>query len=283
MAPSTYSIAACDIERAEWGVAVQSKFLAVGALCVWAEPEVGAVATQAWINPSFGPNGLGLLREGLTANQTVERLIAEDEGRDRRQVGVVDRAGGTHAYTGAECAEWAGSRTGPSYAIQGNILVSEATVEAMAAKFLATAPRPLAQRLLESLKAGQAAGGDRRGQQAARLLVVKRGAGYGGGDVLVDLRVDDHTQPLAELERLLNLHSLYFGKTPDQEWLPVDDALRAELGRRLGVLGYATGDLVRDLEGWAGVENLEERVRGVDRLDPVVLEQLRGADPGSKP
>lgn len=275
MAPSTFSIAACDLERAEWGVAVQSKFLAVGALCAWAEPEVGAVATQAWVNPSFGPDGLRLLREGLTARETVDRLIAEDNGRDRRQLGVVDGAGGAHAYTGAQCPEWAGSRTGPGYAAQGNILVSEATVNAMAASFQTLAGRPLAERLLESLKAGQAAGGDRRGQQAARLYVVKGGAGYGGGDILVDLRVDDHREPIQELERLLELHRLYFGQTPDREWLTVDDELRAELRDRLGALGYASGDLASDLETWAGIENLEERVRGVDRVDPVVLTQLR--------
>ncbi len=277
MAPSTYSIAACDLERAEWGVAVQSKFLAVGALCVWAEPGVGAVATQAWVNPWFGPDGLRLLREGFSARETVDRLITEDSGRERRQLGVVDQTGGTHAFTGAECAEWAGSRAGPGYTVQGNILVSDATVDTMAATFVNTARRPLAERLLESLKAGQAAGGDRRGQQAARLYVVKRGAGYGGGDALVDLRVDDHPEPISELERLFGLHQLYFGKTPDHKWLTVDEELRAELRDRLRALGYASGDLAQDLESWAGVENLEERVRGIDGLDPVVLAQLRQA------
>ena len=277
MAPSTYSIAACDLERAEWGVAVQSKFLAVGALCAWAEPGIGAIATQAWVNPRFGPEGLRLLRDGLSARQTVERLVTEDSGRERRQLGVVDDSGGAYAYTGAKCAGWAGSRAGPDYAVQGNILVSDATVDAMAAAFVSTVRRPLAERLLESLKAGQAAGGDRRGQQAARLYVVKRGAGYGGGDVLVDLRVDDHREPITELERLFALHQLYFGKTPAHEWLTVDDGLRAELHRRLSALGYTSGDLAHDLEAWAGVENLEERVQGVDSLDPVVLAQLRQA------
>src|SRR5256885_8347845 len=119
MAPSTFSIAACDLRHGEWGVAIQSKFLAVGALCAWAEPEVGALATQGWVNPSFGPEGLRLLRDGLGARETVERLVAQDSGRQRRQLGVVDSAGEAHAHTGAECAQWAGSRTGSCYAIQG--------------------------------------------------------------------------------------------------------------------------------------------------------------------
>jgi uncharacterized Ntn-hydrolase superfamily protein len=274
--PSTYSIAACDVERGEWGVAVQSKFLAVGSLVSWAEPGAGAVATQALANPRYGPDGLALLRQGLSAGDVVERLTAADDGRDDRQLGVVDAGGGSASFTGSACFEWAGGRTGVGYAAQGNILVSGETVDALAEAFEGTAGRPLAERLLESLAAGQAAGGDRRGQQSAALLVAKRGAGYGGlSDIAVDLRVDDHAAPIAELARLYELHELLFGKTPDDEWLPVDHDLGTELRERLRALGYPQEALEEALAAWAGTENLEERVRGADRIDPVVLAELR--------
>src|SRR6476659_4731773 len=154
---ATYSIVACDLEEGHWGVAVQSKFLAVGSVVPWAEPEVGAIATQAYANPSYGPNGLALLREGLSASEVVERLTSEDEGRDERQLGVVDGHGGSASWTGPECLDWAGHLNGPCYAAQGNILVSAETVEALAETFQATAGRPLAQRLVECLAAAQAA------------------------------------------------------------------------------------------------------------------------------
>lgn len=274
---STYSIAACDLTRREWGVAVQSKFLAVGALVPWAEPEVGAIATQAWVNPSYGPAGLALLRRGMAAPAVVEELTAADAGRERRQLGVVDAGGRAAAHTGAGCLPWAGARVGAGYAAQGNMLVSAETVETMATEYESgrQGGRPLAERLLDCLAAAQSAGGDRRGQQAAALYVVKRGGGYGGADVLVDLRVDDHPEPVAELRRLYELHQLYFGSTPEEEWIQIGPELRGELRWRLERLGYATGDLAVDLENWAGMENLEERVRGADRLDPVVLSELR--------
>ena len=273
---STYSLVACDRERREWGVAVQSKFLAVGSLVSWAETEVGAVATQALANPRYGPEGLALLREGLAADEVVEQLTAADPGRDDRQLGVVDPAGRAATFTGKGCFEWAGGRAGDGYAAQGNILVSQATVDALAETFEASAGRPLAARLVESLAAGQAAGGDRRGQQSASLLVVRPGGGYGGlTDVAVDLRVDDHPAPIEELARLLELHELFFGETPDDEWLDVDGELERELRERLARLGYRQPDLGQAFEAWAGTENLEERVQGVDRIDPVVLGELR--------
>jgi uncharacterized Ntn-hydrolase superfamily protein len=275
---STFSIVACDLDRREWGVAVASRFLAIGALSAWAEPEVGAVATQSFIKASYGAEGLRLLAQGESAPDALARLLADDDGRDRRQVGIVDREGRTAAYTGSECVEWAGDRRGPSYAAQGNMLVSGDTLAALAETFEGDGAAPLAGRLLGALAAGQAAGGDRRGQQAAALRVVRRGGGYGGADVLVDLRVDDHAEPVRELQRLFDLHRLYFGSTPDEEWLPVDGALERELRARLDRLGYASGDLATDLEAWAGVENLEERVRGAARLDPVVLEEIRKHD-----
>jgi uncharacterized Ntn-hydrolase superfamily protein len=272
---ATYSIAACDLEAGRWGVATQSKFLGVGSVVPWAEPYVGAVATQAYANPRYGPDGLTLLREGLSAQTTVERLTAADEGRDHRQVGIVDANGGSATFTGSECLHWAGGRTGPGYAAQGNILVSGATVDAIAETFEVTAGKPLEERLMDSLDAGQAAGGDSRGQQSAALLVVEKDGGYAGlFDVLFDLRVDDHERPLEELRRLHGLHVKLFGETPKEEWLPVDDELSAELGERLARLGYE-GELSDALFRWGGNENLEERLEGAEAIDPVVLEELR--------
>ena len=270
---ATYSIAACDLEAGQWGVATQSKFLAVGSVVPWAEPQVGAIATQAYANPRYGPEGLALLRRGLSADEVVERLTSADEGREHRQLGVVDAQGQGATFTGAECMDWAGGIAGAGFAAQGNILVGEETVAALATAFAGTAGRPLAERLLECLAAAQAAGGDRRGQQSAALLVVERDGGYAGlSDVLVDLRVDDHEAPVAELARLYRAHTLLFGKT--QEWIEVNDELRAELRERLGRLGYE-GDLADAFAAWAGTENLEERVDGVERIDAVVLEELR--------
>jgi uncharacterized Ntn-hydrolase superfamily protein len=267
---STYSICACDLEAGQWGVATQSKFLAVGSVVPWAAPQVGAIATQAYANPRYGPAGLDLLREGCSADEVVERLTAADEGRDERQLGVVDGTGRGATFTGSGCHAWAGGRAGPGYAAQGNILVSAATVDALAGTFVASAGRPLADRLLECLAAAQAAGGDSRGQQSAALLVVERDGGYAGlSDTLIDLRIDDHERPVEELRRLFGLHHALFGKTPRGEWLPVDEALRTEIGERLAALGYAS------LDDWAAVENLEERVDGEELIDPVVLAALR--------
>ncbi len=273
----TYSLVACDLDRGEWGVGVQSKFLAVGSLVTWAEPGVGAVATQARAKVSYGPDGLALLRSGTPAAEVVARLTAADDGRDHRQLGIVDGAGRAASWTGTACLDWAGGVTGPEYTAQGNILVSADTVAALAATFARSAGRPLAERLIAALAAAQAAGGDRRGQQSAALYVVKAGAGYDGSDVLVDLRVDDHPMPIAELDRLYGLHRLYFGEIPEEEWVEVDDGLARELAQRLALLGHASGDLGADLDAWAGIENLEERVRGIERIDPIVLEVLRGS------
>jgi uncharacterized Ntn-hydrolase superfamily protein len=208
---ATYSIVACDLDAAQWGVAVQSKFLGVGAIVPWAEPHVGAIATQAFANPRYGPEGLALLRDGLSAEEVVERLTAADDGRAERQLGIVDGEGRSATYTGAECNEWASGRAGTCYAAQGNILVSEATVDALAATFEAGGDAPLSARLLDCLDAAQAAGGDSRGQQSAALLVVQRDAGYAElSDSLVDVRIDDHERPLDELRRLYDLHREVF-------------------------------------------------------------------------
>jgi uncharacterized Ntn-hydrolase superfamily protein len=269
---ATYSIVGCDLEARQWGVAVQSKFLAVGSVVPWAEPEVGAIATQAYANPGYGPHGLTLLRDGLSASEVVERLIEADGERDQRQLGVVDAAGASAAWTGPECLDWAGNRTGDCYSAQGNILVSGATVDALAETFEESAGRPLAERLLDALAAAQAAGGDSRGQQSAALLVVEKNGGYAAlSDVLVDLRVDDHERPIGELARIYELHDQLFGRTPRRYWLPVEGKLGTEVGERLGRLGYES------LDAWAAVENLEERVDGQEAIDPVVLEALREA------
>ena len=272
---ATYSIAACDLEAGQWGVATQSKFLAVGSVVPWAEPHVGAIATQAYANPRYGPNGLALLREGLAAEEVVASLTAADDGRDHRQLGVVDAHGGSASFTGSQCMDWAGGRTGPCYAAQGNILVGEETVAALATAFTASSGRPLAERLLECLAAAQAAGGDRRGQQSAALLVVERDGGYASlSDVLVDLRTDDHPEPVAELARIYGLHDSSSGRRRGSAGSASTTSFAPSSwsGSRTSA---TTGELETTLATWAGTENLEERVDGVDSLDPVVLAELR--------
>jgi uncharacterized Ntn-hydrolase superfamily protein len=242
----------------------------VGSIVPWADPLAGAVATQAWANPSYGPDGLALLRDGLSAEDVVERLTAADDDRAQRQLGIVDAHGRAASHTGEECNPWAGHRTGVGYTAQGNILVSADTVDALAETFERSTSEPLAERLLDCLDAAQEAGGDSRGQQSAAVLVVGAGQGYAGlSDSVVDLRVDDHPRPLEELRRLYALHQELFGRTPRSRWLTVDDGLRGEIEDRLAVLGHER------LEEWAGVENLEERVDGTDAIDPVVLARLR--------
>jgi len=272
---ATYSIVACDLDARQWGVGVQSKFLAVGSVVPWAEPHVGAIATQSYANPRYGPDGLALLREGHSAAEVVELLTAADEGRAERQVGAVDGRGGAATFTGEACHDWAGGRTGNGYAAQGNILVSQETVDALATTFEQNGHLSLAERLIECLAAAQTAGGDRRGQQSASLFVVEKDAGYANlSDVVVDLRVDDDELPIVELRRLYRMHNELFGVTPPEDWLTVDEALAAELRDRLGRLGY-DGELDKAFNDWAGTENLEDRVDGIDRIDPVVLGALR--------
>lgn len=209
---ATYSIVAHDPATQEWGIAVQSRFLAVGSIVPWARAGVGAIATQSFANTTYGPRGLELLAQGKSAQETLEILVESDPKPEKRQLGIVDAVGNVANYTGEECFEWAGAVTGPYFTAQGNILVSAETVQAMGATFL-NFNGNLAERLLEALVAGQAQGGDSRGQQSAALLIVQKGAGYGGfTDVKVDLRVDDHQEPITELKRIYAVHQNLFGK-----------------------------------------------------------------------
>ncbi|HEY2870228.1 MAG TPA: DUF1028 domain-containing protein [Gaiellales bacterium] len=268
----TFSLVACDLEARQWGVVVASKFLAVGAVVPWARAEVGAVATQASANVSYGPRGLELLAAGASAQETIDRLTGDDPVGPERQIGVVDAAGGSATFTGPECFDWAGGRAGPGYAAQGNLLAGAAVVEALADTFEGT-EGPLVERLLASLAAGDEAGGDRRGRQSAAVIVREIDGGYGGGtDILIDLRVDDHADPVPELQRLYALQDLLFGRTPEDQLIPLEQ-VEAELSVLLGSVGHS-GPIERGLREWAGMENLEERLHD-GRIDPVVLRALR--------
>ena len=278
---ATFSIVALDPRTEELGVAVQSKFLAVGAIVPWARAGVGAVATQAMANFTYGPRGLDLMSRGKTAEEAVEVLISSDDEREHRQVGVVDARGRAATFTGSECFEWAGGLTGEHYAAQGNILVGRETVEAMAETFEVTAG-DLAGRLLRALDAGQAAGGDSRGKQSAALLVVREGGGYGGNnDRLLDLRVDDHPEPIGELMRIRELHTLYFGETRPEEVVAVEGEVKEEVAASLGSLGYlregADDEALFDaLSAFIRTENFEEREQERGYLDRAVLEFMKG-------
>jgi uncharacterized Ntn-hydrolase superfamily protein len=274
----TFSIVAADPDASEVGVATQSKFLAVGAVVPWARGGVGAVATQSFAEVTFGPRGLELLEAGLDPQATLEQLLAADEKRETRQAGIVDASGRAASFTGKECFEHAGSLTGKGHACQGNILASDEVVPAMGAAF-EQATGPLAERMIEALRAGQRAGGDRRGQEAAALLVAKPGGGYGGNnDRYIDLRVDHHDEPIEELSKLLSLHRLYFERPRQEDLIDADPALEGEIRDLLTRLdrldpGKELWESLSDYMGW---ENLEERWAGPGRIDPRVLDHLRG-------
>jgi uncharacterized Ntn-hydrolase superfamily protein len=278
--PSTFSIVAADPQAGEVGVAVQSKFLAAGAIVPWARGGVGAVATQAFAEVTFGPRGLDLLADGLEPAAVLDRLLEGDEGRETRQVGIVDEHGRASSFTGAECFEHAGSNTGPGFACQGNILASDRVVPAMAEAFEATARggMRLAERMVEALRAGQREGGDRRGMEAAGLLVARVGGGYGGNhDRAIDLRVDHHDDPIEELSRLLSLHRLYFERPAEKDLITVEAQLEAEIAGLLSAAGKLQpgGDVWDALFDYMGWENLEERWVDRGRIDPKVLDYLR--------
>ncbi|MGI9186986.1 MAG: DUF1028 domain-containing protein [Gaiellales bacterium] len=281
----TFSIAAWDRETGDLGVAVASKFLAVGAVVPWVEADVGAIATQALANVAYGSDGLARLRAGEGAPAVVAALTGADDGSADRQVGVVDASGTATSFTGEACMDWAGGVAGDGYAIQGNILAGSDVVEAMERAWLEHEGAEFPDRLLRVLLEGDRAGGDRRGRQSAAILVKRKGAGYGGAtDQLVDLRVEDHADPCAELLRLYGIQQLLFGTTPETEWIAIDatvaenirGALRVQ-GTSIAAAGLWDADLEEALKAWVGNENLEERWYGGDRIDPVVLAHLLDA------
>jgi uncharacterized Ntn-hydrolase superfamily protein len=311
----TFSIVALDRATGDLGVAVQSKFLAVGAVVPWARAGVGAVATQSFANVGYGPDGLALLADGLSAEDALARLVAADSLRDQRQAGVVDGHGGAASYTGRQCFTWAGGRTGDGYAAQGNILAGDAVVDALVDTYLA-AGRPFPELLVACLAAADAAGGDRRGRESAALLVVRAAGGYGGGnDRWMDLRVDHHADPIGELAHLVDFQHLYYDRPSIDELQTVDQALAAEIRSLLEGLGAAPGGRFgavytymggaaaddgeprpfvgaprpypsnwdagwqRALDDWMGVENLEERAAAPGWIDRRVLDVLRAKRP----
>ena len=276
----TFSIAAIDPQTGDTGVAVASKFLAVGSIVPWLEAGVGAIATQALCNATYGPEGLKLLG-GTDAKGALDRLLAADPGRDRRQVGIVDGRGLAASHTGSGCHGWAGHRTGAGYAAQGNCLAGEAVVAAMAGAF-ETTPGPLYQRLFAAITAGDGAGGDRRGRQSVAIKVLRKGAGYQGlSDTVVDLRVDDAVDPFGELRRLIDLHQLYFF-TGDCERLVLENGVLAALRAMMKKAGHKddfgpewSAGLGQAIDAFIGNENLEERFDLMSRtIDKLALEHL---------
>jgi uncharacterized Ntn-hydrolase superfamily protein len=283
---ATFSIVGFDPQTGDLGVAVQSKFLAVGAVVPFAKAGVGAVATQSWANTSYGPRGLDLLAAGKSPEEAIAALTGADDRPEQRQVGIVDAQGRSATFTGPNCFPWAGGMTGPNFAAQGNILVGEDTVRALAETFQ-QAQASLGHRLVEALAAGQRAGGDSRGQQSAALLVVREAGGYGGfNDRMIDLRVDEHPHPIAELARLLDYYELLFLKPLPEDLLPIDATLATELQKLLTRSGDYSGPVTgifddatfQALERYGGRENLEERLlhdSNDQRLDRKVLDYMR--------
>lgn len=282
--PSTFSIVAYDSKDSAWGIAVASKFLAAGAVVPWARASSGAVATQSYANTSYGPRGLDLMSSGISAQEALDRLIGEDEERDLRQAGFVDKNGNSATYTGKDCFEWAGGLTGEGFCVQGNILIGEEVIRSMAEAFETTEGN-LPHRLVSALDAGDRTGGDRRGRQSAGLLVVKPEGGYGGlNDRWIDYRVDDHEDPVPRLLELLELHHLYFEKSPPEEEHSIEDEVCSNLQRMMINHGYLSEQALGEydastrqaLREFLGNENFEERAdleKG--RIDTPVYEFLR--------
>ncbi len=308
----TFSIVARDPATGDLGVAVASKFLAAGSVVSHAQSLVGAVATQALANYTYGPDGLALLAEGMSAAEVIERLVSADDGRDQRQLGVVDARGGAATYTGSACIDWAGGRTGDGVAVQGNILAGAAVVDAMLDAYLAPG-MPFVDRLVGALLAADEQGGDRRGRQSAAVLVKRDKGGYGGNnDSWIDLRVDDDPSPMTRLAQMLELVHLYRERPSAEDLVAIDEPLAAELRSLLTSLGFEPAKLPREgtlaevlagsdviragepreapaswdpaweaaLSEWISVENLEERMAARGWVDPRVLAFLRSKAAG---
>jgi len=274
----TFSIVGFDPIEKEWGIAVQSKFLGVGAVVPWARAGAGAVATQSYANTSYGPKALELMEQGMSAQETLEILLADDPEKEMRQVGMIDAKGNAATFTGNECYDWAGGVSGTHFAAQGNILVDEKTVDSMVRVFTET-KGTLAERLLVALDAGQEAGGDSRGKQSAALYVVKEKGGYGAfNDRYVDLRVDDHPDPIKELIRIYKLQQLYFAPSKPERVVPIEGDIKAELDRHLQAKGYSVNndeDLLKNLTAYLHTENFEMREQKTGWIDLEVLQFMR--------
>lgn len=277
----TFSIVGFDPETKELGVAVASKFLSVGAVVPFAKAGVGAIATQSWANLNYGAHGLAMLENGFTPHEVLEELVRNDDNSASRQVGIVDAQGRSVTFTGDDCYDWAGGSAGDNFAAQGNILVDQQTLEAMESTFLQTTGS-LAERLLASLLAGDTAGGDSRGRQSAALLIVKENGSYGGyNDRYIDLRVDDHADPVQELTRLLKLHKLYFEPTLPDDIVTIEGPLAQELQELLYENGHLqrelseNDDLLDAIQSYHLIENFDERVQPRGMIDQKVVEYMR--------
>jgi uncharacterized Ntn-hydrolase superfamily protein len=277
----TFSIVGFDPIEKEWGIAVQSKFLGVGAVVPWAKAGAGAVATQSYANTAYGPKALELMEQGKSAQETLELLLVEDPEKEMRQVGLIDASGNPATFTGKECYDWAGGVTGTHFAAQGNILVDEKTVQAMTQVFTGT-DGPLADRLLAALDAGQEAGGDSRGKQSAALYIVKDKGGYGGfNDRYIDLRVDDHPDPIKELIRIYQLQQLYFAPSKPERIARIEGDIKNKLIHHLNRLNYlnneSPGDeeIFKALTAYIHTENFEMREQSLGFIDLEVLEFMK--------
>ncbi|MGM0902850.1 MAG: DUF1028 domain-containing protein [Bacillota bacterium] len=277
----TFSIVGYDPKEKEWGIAVQSKFLGVGAVVPFAKAGVGAVATQSYVNTAYGPQALELMAEGKTAAEALEIITKDDPDKEMRQVGLIDASGNPATFTGTYCYDWAGGITGEYFAAQGNILI-DGTVQAMAQTFTETSGS-LAERLLAALNAGQEAGGDSRGQQSAALLVVKEAGGYGGyNDRYIDLRVDDYSEPIKELIRIYGLQRLYFSKSKPENVVEIEGEVREEVVHHLRRLDYLKGEpeneevLHKAFTAYLHTENFEEREQEAGKIDLEVLAFMGG-------
>jgi uncharacterized Ntn-hydrolase superfamily protein len=277
----TFSIVGYDPQEKEWGIAVQSKFLGVGAVVPFAKAGVGAVATQSYANTAYGPQALELLAQGKSVEEVMELITKDDPDKEMRQVGLIDAEGNPATFTGTYCYDWAGGVTGKHFAAQGNILVDENTVKAMAETF-ESMEGSLAHRLLQALNAGQQAGGDSRGQQSAALLVVKEKGGYGGyNDRYIDLRVDDHPEPITELIRIYGLQQLYFAKSKPENVVAIEGEVKETVVQHLKRLDYIKNipsddeELHKALTSYIHTENFEEREQEKGKIDLEVLEFMK--------